>query len=444
MRTADTNGKRGLALGVMILGVLLAGASAQAGLMAPWVQQAKLTASDAEADDWFGIGVAIEGDIAVVGAHEPLIAQGTGSAYVYERSGGSWSQIAKLTSSDAAAGDAFGRGLAMDNGRIVVGAGGNDEHGLNSGAAYIFEQVGGVWTETAKLVPSDVGAGDIFGVVVDIRGDTALVSSRLDDDAATNAGAAYIFERVGGTWTQQAKLTASDAAANDWFAYSLSLGVDTAVIGVPLAKIGGNETGAAYVFEKPVGGWDDMTETTKLVAADRYYNDQFGIAVGTDGDTIVIGTQWDDDAGSDAGSVYVYERDGGGWTLADKLTASDPTTEAHFGVSVAVDGDMLVAGARWDNDAGSKTGAAYVFENGPTGWGEVAKLTADDMVAGDEAGWCVDICNGEVIVGAHLDDHVRTDAGSAYIYTPEPGALVLLGLGAIGLIRRRRREGGAR
>jgi hypothetical protein len=172
-----------------------------------------------------------------------------GSAYVFTRSGSTWTQQAKLTASDAAAGDLFGDPVSVSGDTAVVGAYGNDDAGSWSGSAYVFTRSGGVWTQQAKLTASDAAADDWFGISVSVSGDTAVVGSDWDDDAGRNSGSAYVFKRNGSTWTQQAKLTASDAAEGDWFGVSVSVWGDTAVVGSSFDDDAGLYSGSAYVFD---------------------------------------------------------------------------------------------------------------------------------------------------------------------------------------------------
>jgi len=145
-------------------------------------------------------------------------------------------EVAKLTASDAAADDLFGRSVSISGDTAIVGAVFDDDAcptdpDCNSGSAYVFVKNGATWTRTAKLTASDAAADDFFGDSVSISGDTAIVGAPRDDDAGSFSGSAYVFVKNGATWTQQAKLTASDAAVNDFFGFSVSISGDTAIVG---------------------------------------------------------------------------------------------------------------------------------------------------------------------------------------------------------------------
>ena len=282
----------------------------------------------------------------------------SGSAYVFVRGGGSWSQQAKLTAADAAAGDQFGLSVSVSGDTAVIGAFGDDDAGSTSGSAYVFVRDGGSWSQLAKLTAAGAAAGDQFGLSVSVSGDTAVVGAFGDDDAGSTSGSAYVFVRDGGSWSQLAKLTAAGAAAGDQFGRSVSVSGDTAVIGAWLDDDGGSNSGSAYVFVRGGGSW---SQQAKLTAADAAAGDQFGFSVSVSGDTAVVGAAGDDDAGSTSGSAYVFVRSGGAWSQQAKLTAADAAAGDLFGWFVSLSGDTAVIGAFGDDDAGSNSGSAYVF-----------------------------------------------------------------------------------
>jgi len=275
-----------------------------------WTQEAKLTAPDAAAPDLFGASVSVSGDTAVIGAYQDSHTDGTavGSAYVFVRSGGVWTQQAKLTASDAVAADYFGGSVSISGDTAVIGASGYDHaDGTDAGSAYVFVRSGGVWTEQAKLTASDAAGSNWLGQSVSVSGDTATIGAPADDHVVgANAGSVYVFVRSGGVWTQQAKLTASDAAAYDWFGHSVSVSGDTATIGAWWDNhAGGTGAGSAYMFVRSGGVW---TQQAKLTASDAAAHDYFGYSVSVSGDTAVIGAYGDDHAGgTNAGSAYVFD-----------------------------------------------------------------------------------------------------------------------------------------
>jgi hypothetical protein len=276
--------------------------------------ETKLTASDAAMHDMFGSYVAIDGDTAVVGARASDDAgDQSGSTYIFQDTSGTgdWTEIKKLTASDAAAMDIFGRNVEIDGDTIIIGAYGNSDAGYQSGSAYIFRDTSGTgdWTEIKKLTASDAAAGDHFGINVDIDGDTAIVGAYMDNDAGTNSGSAYIFRDTSGTgdWTEIKKLTASDAAAGDEFGRVAEIDGDTAIVGAWFDDDAGTDSGSAYIFKdtSTTGDWSSFSQT-KLTASDAAAGDWFGFNVAIDGNTAIVGARFDDDAGTDSGSAYVY------------------------------------------------------------------------------------------------------------------------------------------
>lgn len=380
-----------------------------------WSQQAKLVASDPEAFDNFGSSVGISGDSVVVGAYGDDDEGGnTGSAYVFVRSGSSWSQQAKFIASNAAQGDSFGTSVAISGESVIAGAPGDDDGGSSSGSAYVFVRSGSSWSEQRKLYISDAEAGDRFGYSVAISGDTAVVGSYFDDDGGSSSGSAYVFLRDGNSWAQQAKLTASDAAASDFFGYAVSISDESIVVGAYGDDDGGSLTGSAYVYVRSGATW---SEQFKLNPSDAAVGDRFGNAVAISGDSVVVGAYFDDDAGSSSGSAYVFVRSGSSWSQQFKLVASDEAAGDWFGYSVAISGDSIVVGAFNNDDAGSASGSAYVYFRSGSSWSQQEKLTASDAAFGDQFGYSVGISGDYVIVGASYDDDGGLSSGSAYVFT---------------------------
>ncbi len=267
------------------------------------------------------------------------------------------------------------------------------------------------WNEVAKLTASD--GGGLFGYSVSLSGNRALVGNYFDNENGFFSGSAYVFEWDGSGWVEVAKLTASDGEANDYFGYSVSLSGNRALVGAYHDDDNGSSSGSAYVFE-----WNGSTwvEVAKLTASDGEARDWFGYSVSLSGDRAFVGAASDDDNGSSSGSAYVFEWNGSTWVEVAKLTASDGAAGDYFGISVSLSGDRALVGASGDDDNGSYSGSAYVFEwNGST-WVEVAKLTASDGEAEAQFGSSVSRSGDRALVGAWLDDDNGEDSGSAYMY----------------------------
>ena len=234
-----------------------------------WVQQAKLTASDGNAFDRFGNSVSISGDYAIVGANQDDV-NGTdsGSAYIFKRDSTTWSQQAKLTASDGAASDWFGWSVSISGDYAIVGAFWDDDKGTDSGSAYIFKRDGTTWSQQDKLTASDGAVGDRFGWSVSISGDYAIVGAYLDDDKGSSSGSAYILKRDGTSWSEEAKLTASDGAGIDRFGYSVSIGNGYIIAGAYFDDDKGTNSGSAYMFGKTLCPSVDLNDDCKVDFAD--------------------------------------------------------------------------------------------------------------------------------------------------------------------------------
>ncbi|MDZ7800034.1 MAG: FG-GAP repeat protein [Trueperaceae bacterium] len=384
---------------------------------------AKLTASDGADNDRFGSSVAIDGDYAIIGAEkDDLTGLNEGSAYAFKRSGDSWVEIDKLTASDAATGDRFGHSVAVDGDYAIIGASSDDLTGEDEGSAYAFKRNGDTWVEIDKLTASDAAYRDAFGWSVAIDGEYAIIGASKDDLTGNNEGSAYAFTRNGDSWAEVDKLTASDAADDDLFGNSVAIDGDYAIIGALRDDLTGAEEGSAYAFTRNGDSW---AEVDKLTASDAADNDFFGNSVAIEGDYAIIGASSDDLTGNNEGSAYAFKRNGDSWAEVDKLTASDAADYDLFGNSVAIDGNYAIIGARRDDLTGADEGSAYAFTRSGDSWAEVDKLTASDAADGDRFGWSVAIEGDYAIIGAYIDDLLNTNEGSAY-NTNEGSAYVFM------------------
>jgi hypothetical protein len=380
--------------------------------------EAKITASDGATYDLFGVSVAISGDYAVVGAyHDDDAGTSSGSAYIFKRDGTAWTEQAKITASDGAADDEFGASVAISGDYAVVGADGDDDAGTSSGSAYIFKRDGTAWTEQAKITASDGAATDYFGKSVAISGDYAIAGAHQGDGVVSNSGSAYIFKRDGTAWTEQAKITASDAAVLDNFGASVAISGDYAIVGAYHDDDAGTYAGSVYIFKRDEAAW---TEQAKITASDAAAWDRFGYRVAISGDYAIVGA-YEDDLGGESDSAYIFKRDEAAWTEQAKITASDATENNLFGASVAISGDYAIVGAYHDDGTGTASGSAYIFKRDGIAWTEQAKITASDAAENDIFGYSVAISGDYAVVGAHGDDDTGTASGSAYIYDISPG-----------------------
>jgi hypothetical protein len=375
---------------------------------ADWKQQQKLLASDGADFDGFGWSVALSGTTMLIGA--PLNddnGDGSGSAYVFDRSGATWVQQQKLLAPDGAKYDNFGSSVSISGDTALIGAPYDADMGSGAGAAYVFTRSGKTWSFQQKLLASDGAADDNFGDAVALSGDTALIGANGYNNMM---GSAYVFIRSGTTWTQQTKLLAPDGAQYNGFASAVALNGDTALIG----SIGDNAyRGSAYVFTRSGTTW---TKQAKLLASDGAHEDFFSASVALDGDSALIGAP-----GylynPVTGSAYVFTRSGTTWTQQAKLLASEGGAGDQFGCAVALSGDTALIGADYDNDWGDATGSAYVFERTGTSWAQQQKTLASDAGPACIFGNAVALDRNIALVGSYFDFVNNMYVGAAYVFT---------------------------
>jgi hypothetical protein len=387
------------------------------------LQQAHVFASDPSATDTFGYSVGISGDTMVVGAQLDDTPAGidAGSVYVFVRSGTTWTQQAHLFASDGAADDLFGVSIAISGNTMVVGAYADDTPaGSSVGSAYVFVRSGATWTQQAHLFASDGAADDIFGWVVAISGDTVVVGARNDNTVnGSDAGSAYVYARSGTTWSEETHLLANDAAIQDLFGFSVAISGDTIVVGAVADDTpAGTNAGSAYVFVRSGTSWPQQAH---LFASDAAPFDQFGVSVAISGETVAVGANFDDTVGGvDAGSAYTFVRSGASWPQQGRLFASDGTTSDQFGFTAAISGESVVVGASFDDTAGGvDAGSAYTFGRSGTAWSPQAHLVASDGAANDQFSTSVAVSGDTAVVGAWADSTASgANAGSAYVFAP--------------------------
>jgi hypothetical protein len=385
-----------------------------------WTQQQELTASDgAEADD-FGVSVSVSGDTAIIGSFNKRFGShtGQGAAYVFVRSGEVWTQQQELTAADGATGDYFGSSVAVGGNIAVVGAvrktvGSN----VQQGAVYVFERNGAVWTQQQKLTAADGAAYDGFGGSVSVSGETAAIGASGKEVGSNPVqGAAYVFVRSGATWTQQQELTAANGAVGDRFGTSVSVSMDSAVVGAPSRTVGSNGyQGAAYVFVRSAGVWSQQQE---LTAANGAAGDYFGWSVSVSENTAVIGAYLKT-IGSNAaqGAAFVFVSTGGVWTQQQELTAANGSPNDVFGGSVSVSGNAAVIGSDLKTIGSNRyQGAAYVFLRSGDEWYE-QEILSTDGAAGDNFGSSVSVSGETAVIGAwHKTLGSNTWQGAAYVF----------------------------
>ena len=382
-----------------------------------WIQQAKIQSLDIQAGDGFGYSVSVRLNTLLVGApYEDTEGGESGAVYSFERVGTTWIQHKKSTASDADAQAQYGIAVGLYNERAIVGADVESSTLDKAGAAYVLEQI--PWGAETKIVSSDLEAYDRFGYNVDVSGDRVVVGAYLEDSNGINAGAAYIFNRSGATCIQQAKIQPSDANSNDSFGYNVAIDGDYAAIGAHLVDGDGTDRGAVYVFTVSGTTW---SEQQKLTASDTADEDYFGKSVAISGDTIVVGAEEEDEAGTDAGAVYIYTLSGTTWVEQQKIVASGTENYDRFGVPVAIHEDTIIVGAYKEDTGGDSAGSAYIFTRTDSVWTEQQCIQSSDVISGDYFGFSVDVYADTAIVSAYGQDTGGSQAGAAYIFTRTAG-----------------------
>ena len=377
------------------------------------------------ANDDFGVTVALSGDIAIVGAINTAVAGHpvAGTAYIYTRSGSSWKLQTTLDDPARATGDCFGCSVALCGNTALVGAYGTTVAGhQGAGAAYIYTRSGSSWTLQATI--DDPGPGsDSFGTAVALTSGTALVSAEGTTVAGHfDAGAAYLYVGSGSNWTLQATLDDPGVVGQDYFGYSVALCADRALVGAAFKTVAGmSDAGAAYLFDRSGSSWapqaafDDPNPSA---------NDYFGSAVALSDGLAMVGDPGATVAGqSAAGAVGLYNPAGSSMVPQATLTDPGQTADDYFGYGIAIAGDSVLVSACGTAVAG-KAEAGVVYLYGEAGWGLRRRLTLDDPALGtdDDFGMAVGLSNETALIGATGASVAgQSGAGAAYIerlYSP--------------------------
>lgn len=267
--------------------------------------------------------------------------------------------------------------------------------------------------QSAKLIASDGAIDDKFGSVIDISGNKAIITATHDDDKGVDSGSAYIFSYDGSNWIQEAKLLASDGAARDSFGISASISNNVAVVGSYYDDDKGSQSGSVYVFRFNGASW---IQEAKLLANDGTENDYFGYSVSISEDKIIVGSFSNSEKGTGAGAAYAFRYNGSSWIQEAKLFANDAAQNDYFGYSVSISGDKAIIGSLYDDVNVSNSGSAYIFEYRSDNWTQAYKISADDGALSDIFGESVSIHNDTVIVSARGVNDQGTNSGAAYIF----------------------------
>jgi hypothetical protein len=319
----------------------------------------------------------------------------------------------KLTAADGAEDDHFGVAVGLWGEVAMIGAQYQDEAAADAGAVYVYTHDGLNWNFQQKLLASDAAAGDRFGATISLRGDRVVIGAPLDNGEAGDSGSAYVFGFNGSSWVEEQKLTASDPGSADFFGRHIDLDGDRVIISADGDDELDTNAGAAYVFDFDGVNWQ---ETIKLMASDGLAHDGFASSVTLDGDRAVIGAMLNDESGTSSGKAYVFEFNGTVWSEVQKLSASDAAAQALFGVSADLLDNRLVIGASRANGNTTASGSVYVFEHNGSAWSESQKLTASGIPTSGQFGISLGLQGNRLLVGANRDDEAFISSGSVYVF----------------------------
>jgi hypothetical protein len=422
-----------------------------------WALEQQILGFEIAASDHFGAAVALDGDRLAVGApyDDPGTAQDAGSAYVFLRAAGIWSQVVKLV--DPAGGEEFrfGTAVALETGQLAVGAPGQGDgrvhvyeeiagvwiprallasttgqapfggalalggglmlaglepYGSSAGAAEIFAGSGASWTPGTPLLPAGLDPYDSYGAAVALTGGTAIAGApnRL------GTGAVWVWTRPGSSWSIQARLDNPGTATADAFGSASALENTTLVVGAPDDDtVSGRNSGAAYVFERVGTAWalrQKLLPPPGMPGAWSEDGPRFGTSVALSGDRLAIGAP----RARQQGRVLVFTRTAGTWTLSAELAQTDPSSYAEFGAAVALRGTRLLVGAP-QADSGTRSGAVYAFEEAGGIWVPRQKVVSAGTASGLGASLAMSPSGAIAVAGA-------PDTGSASVLALAAGA----------------------
>jgi hypothetical protein len=423
---------RVLSISVFILLLSLAFSHASGGRLlaaAPraLILEQTIPAPEGEIDSYFGQVMAVDGNTAVIAA--PRKQNGdlddAGAVYVYVRDADTWVFQQKLTPSNPAADDNFGASIALSGDTVFVGA---VDSMVYVGKAYVFTRTGTTWTQQTQINSPDASIGDVFGAAVKLVDGVAYIGALNE----AGEGAVYRYTGSGATWTMVQKLTASDGASTDLFGASLAVQGDQMLIGAP-GKNNGNVgfAGAVYVFERDGGG--NWSELQKLTHADPVEDDLFGWSVALDGTSAIIGAPQSNSESvftDGSGKAYYFSTNGTTWTQTQKLTQSDATPEERFGWQVILVGDTAYISDDGADEPGIgvgrqspilDVGAVYTFTRTSNTWTQQSKLSPEEIVTDKEFGGSFALIGDTLLVGSPgTNDELGEDFGEVYVYREDP------------------------
>jgi len=370
-------------------------------------QAQKVTASDAANSDFFGNVVDVDGDYAVVGARLNF------AAYIFYYNGSTWSEQQKIQ--ETTFGSSFGYAVSISGDTVVIGSSNTDVNSPDGTKAYVYTRSGTTWSLQQKVDPSQAEHDDFFGYQRTMKLDKSnnnqfIAGSSSEDESYSAEGAVYIFTRSGTTWTEQQRIVPADGAINSNYGITADIAGDYAVFG---GRPGNNF--AVYVWTRSGTTWSQQTTITQPSGhTNSQYAYDSGLSINSTGDTIAVGAYGN--TSTQAGKVFIFTRSGTTWTNQAVIQPSDTANGDYFGWDCQLDttGDTLVVGAK----LASTGGKVYVFTRSGTSWTEQKDFTASDVAANWEFGEdvAIDGSKGKIVVGARQYNSSNNGQGAVYIF----------------------------
>jgi len=359
--------------------------------------------------DKFGYALSLSGDLLAVGEHlSDCCGTNGGGVWVYIKTGNSWVLEDLVNAVNKGSNDWFGYAVSIEGETLLVGSPNEDSSASNAGSAYVFNRSGGTWTQQKQLLASDGNQYDNLGRAVSLSGETAALGAPMADPLGADSGAVYVYHRAGSDWVAGSKIVPLDGGSEEYFGGAVSLSGDTLAIGAMGDGDNGMESGSVYIYTRSGQSW---SLEQKIIAFDGVLQDSFGTSVSVDGDTLAVGATGDDETSQDTGSVYIYNRENGVWSFVQKLNDATDVGDA-FGTSLSVSGNQLVVGAPKDEVSVATSGAAYVYVYTGTNWLLKHKVEAPDAVSDTDYGISVSVDGTNYAIGAPGKTNSK---GNAYL-----------------------------
>ena len=339
----------------------------------------------------------------------------SGSLYVFDLKHNKFEQSSKLFPDDGAVEDYFSFSISSYGEYLISGAHHDSDLGASSGSVYILKKINGNWDFYQKIIPSDGKEADEFGNTVAMFGDFAVSCAYLDDDKGTNSGCVYILELVDNNWEITSKIYASDPEAQALFGLTLDINKTDLIVGAPYYNGSKTDIGKAYIFSYNGTEW---VETVSLLPDELDDLDQFGVTVKITDNYAFVAAIKDDDKGENAGAVYIFSKNKEqNWDFNQKISAPDGASGDGFGVAIEANDTILFVGSYFDDDNGTNSGSVYVYKRNDNNWDFSKKITPTDGDESDAFGSSLSFNENGLLVGAFSDDDNGFFSGAAYYFS---------------------------